>query len=187
MSKIETPERFSYGPPMASSVDLFHQRKISHRDLLPVLEENYRGEISDRLIRLGLISSDYNLEFPETLMDHEGSSAKYILDFYHNEHRILVSVLGEEGETSTHHHEGIVEEYYAYKGELTLFAEPLEHFGKVDVLEKTIVPVEGLVVLPETVHWCVAGKGGAVTILRMRNARFVPEDKQHIHHSPLIL
>lgn len=137
------------------------------RVLKGILGESYEDELFSLLRQRGLIDG----HLPQIFLPpdrHEGSKARYLLDFYRGDDRILVPVMGPWKKTSRHSHiEPITEEYEVLKGELSL--------------NGTLIPPEGLIVPPGVLHQVETRDQYALTLIIMRDARLVPESQQHVH------
>lgn len=144
-----------------------------HKEIAKSFGEKYKKLVMACLKGLGV-------DLPEEQVfcephPHLNSDAIYIADFYTGNDRVLVSYLRPNSHTSPHHHEKpIIEEYYSCAGLLYLNGEQ--------------VPPEGLIIWPsgrrrKSRHQATTGENGALTVIRMKNARLVPPERQHIRLS----
>ncbi|MDO8657276.1 MAG: hypothetical protein Q7K55_00945 [Candidatus Levybacteria bacterium] len=176
---------FTHGPDITEFSEI--PQKVN--DLISTLGENFRDNIKDRMLGLKIFLPNGTPDFLSVLDPHKGSKAQYLLDNYKNlkegakkeKDRVLISYIPPFSETSTHYHiENMIEEYYLLAGELKLFAQKLDLIGQGHKPNEETIPREGLIVFPGIVHRAQTQDQGALTLIVMRNAVFVDENKHHI-------
>lgn len=103
---------------------------------------------------------------------HEGSDARYLIDYYEGDDRIMVSHLPPNSRTSLHHHPDspvpLVETYFCLAGSFLLRDEELS------------IKPKGHIVLPRRFHQVTTKDEAALILIVMKDARFYPEDQQHL-------
>lgn len=141
-------------------------RKLYDEALKGILGETYKTELIELLRRRRFITDGC---LPSLLLPpqrHEGSRARYLFDFYQEDNRILVSIMGSHKRTSRHFHiEPIWETYEVLRGEL--------------YINGILIPSEGLTIPPGVFHQAETRGQYALTLIVMRDARLVPEAQQH--------
>lgn len=148
-------------------------RAINHRgaeEYLKLLGNGHRAyELSHLFVfpDLVLVHNAPKIHYPP--LTHENSEACYLADFYDRDNRVLLSYLLPFSRSSLHSHKEPIKEWYYLL------------FGKVylTVNGKTTEP-QGLVLIPEERHWVFTLNQPALLLIVMENAKFVPEDKQHL-------
>ena len=140
--------------------------RLYDRALKRILGETYQAELIE-LLRQRRFITDGSL--PQLLLPpdrHERSRARYLFDFYQENDRILVPIMGPHKRTTRHFHiEPIWETYEVLRGELYIDGIP--------------IPSEGLTIPPEVFHQAETRERYALTLIVMRDARLVPQDQQH--------
>lgn len=128
--------------------------------------------IDVKLTENGFNKADFELEFHFPPLMHEGSNARYLLDMYYGQDRILASYIPENSTTTRHHHRyPMVEDYIVIGGVL--------YINRENIGTKSSI-------LPGHMHQASTGKDvGALTIIRLRNALQIPEAEQHIHEEDI--